>query len=39
MHDADPLQEQASEVFAEQLAADRVLSIRAIRRVAIFRRA
>jgi hypothetical protein len=30
-HDADPLQEQAAEVFAEQLAADRVPSIRAIR--------
>jgi hypothetical protein len=29
--DADPLQEQAIEVFAEQLAADRVPSIRAIR--------
>ena len=29
--DADPLQEQAAEVFAEQLAADRVPSIRAIR--------
>jgi hypothetical protein len=29
--DADPLQEQASQVFAEQLAADKVHSIRAIR--------
>ena len=29
-HDADPLQEQA-ELFAEQLAADRVPSVRAIR--------
>jgi hypothetical protein len=29
--DADPRQEQAVEVFAEQLAADRVPSIRAIR--------
>jgi hypothetical protein len=29
--DADPLQEQAVEVFAEQLAADRVPSVRAIR--------
>ena len=28
---ADPLQEQAAELFAEQLAADRVPSIRAIR--------
>jgi hypothetical protein len=27
----DPLQEQAAEVFAEQLAADRLPSIRAIR--------
>ena len=30
-HDADPLQEQAAELFAEQLAADRVPSVRAIR--------
>ena len=30
-HDADPLQEQAEELFAEQLAADRVPSVRAIR--------
>jgi hypothetical protein len=30
-HDADPLQEQAAELFADQLAADRVPSIRAIR--------
>jgi hypothetical protein len=30
-HGADPLQETATEVFAEQLAADRVPSIRAIR--------
>lgn len=30
-HDADPLREQAAEVFAEQLAADWVPSIRAIR--------
>ena len=30
-HGADPLQETAAEVFAEQLAADRVPSIRAIR--------
>jgi hypothetical protein len=29
--EADPLQEQAAELFAEQLAADRVPSIRAIR--------
>jgi hypothetical protein len=29
--DADPLQEQAAELFAEQLAADRVPSVRAIR--------
>jgi hypothetical protein len=29
--DADPLQEQAAEVFAGQLAADRVPSVRAIR--------
>jgi hypothetical protein len=29
--DADPLQEQAAEVFAEQLAADRVPSVRTIR--------
>ena len=29
--DADPLQEQAAQVFAEQLAADKVPSIRAIR--------
>jgi hypothetical protein len=29
--DADPLQEQAAEVFAAQLAADRVPSVRAIR--------
>jgi hypothetical protein len=30
-HDADPLQETAAEVFAEQLAADQIPSIRAIR--------
>jgi Protein of unknown function (DUF2637) len=30
-HGADPLQEAAAEVFAEQLAADRIPSIRAIR--------
>lgn len=30
-HDADPLQEQAAELFAEQLAAARVPSVRAIR--------
>ena len=30
-HHADPLQEQATELFAEQLAADRVPSVRAIR--------
>ena len=30
-HDADPLHEQATELFAEQLAADRVPSVRAIR--------
>jgi hypothetical protein len=30
-HETDPLQEQAAELFAEQLAADRVPSIRAIR--------
>jgi hypothetical protein len=30
-HHADPLQEQATESFAEQLAADRVPSVRAIR--------
>jgi hypothetical protein len=30
-HDADPLQEQATELFAGQLAADRVPSVRAIR--------
>jgi hypothetical protein len=30
-HDADPLQQQAEELFAEQLAADRVPSVRAIR--------
>ncbi len=30
-HDADPLQEQAAELFAGQLAADRVPSVRAIR--------
>jgi hypothetical protein len=30
-HDADPLREQAAEVFAEQLVTDRVPSIRAIR--------
>lgn len=30
-HDADALQEQAAELFAEQLAADRVPSVRAIR--------
>ena len=29
--DADPLAEQAAELFAEQLAADRVPSVRAIR--------
>ena len=29
--DADPLEEQAAELFAEQLAADRVPSVRAIR--------
>jgi hypothetical protein len=29
--DADPLQKQAAEVFADQLAADRIPSIRAIR--------
>ena len=29
--DADPLQEQAAELFAAQLAADRVPSVRAIR--------
>ncbi|MGD0705013.1 MAG: hypothetical protein ABSA02_34640 [Trebonia sp.] len=29
--DADPLQEQAAELFAGQLAADRVPSVRAIR--------
>jgi hypothetical protein len=29
--DADPLREQAAEVFAEQLVVDRVPSIRAIR--------
>jgi hypothetical protein len=30
-HDTDPLQGQAAELFAEQLAADRVPSVRAIR--------
>lgn len=30
-HEVDPLREQAAELFAEQLAADRVPSIRAIR--------
>jgi hypothetical protein len=30
-HDADPLQEQVAELFAEQLASDRVPSVRAIR--------
>lgn len=30
-HDMDPLQEQAAELFAGQLAADRVPSVRAIR--------
>jgi Protein of unknown function (DUF2637) len=30
-HHADPLQEQATELFAEQLAADKVPSVRAIR--------
>jgi hypothetical protein len=30
-HDADPLQGQAAELFAEQLAADRIPSVRAIR--------
>jgi hypothetical protein len=30
-HDADPIQEQAAQVFAEELAADRVPSVRAIR--------
>jgi hypothetical protein len=30
-HDADPLQERAAELFAGQLGADRVLSVRAIR--------
>jgi Protein of unknown function (DUF2637) len=30
-HDADPLQEQAAELFAEELAADRVPSVRSIR--------
>jgi hypothetical protein len=30
-HHADPLQEQAAEFFAEQLAADRIPSVRAIR--------
>ncbi len=30
-HDADPLQEQAAELFAEQLAADRIPLVRAIR--------
>jgi hypothetical protein len=29
--EADPLQEQAAELFAEQLAADRIPSVRAIR--------
>lgn len=29
--DADPLREQAAQLFAEQLAADRVPSVRAIR--------
>jgi hypothetical protein len=30
-HDADPLRKQAAELFAQQLAADRVPSVRAIR--------
>jgi len=30
-HDADPLEEQAATVFAEQLSADRIPSVRAIR--------
>jgi hypothetical protein len=30
-HDADPLQKRVAELFAEQLAADRVPSVRAIR--------
>ena len=30
-HEADPLQEQAAELFAEQLATDRIPSVRAIR--------
>jgi hypothetical protein len=30
-HDADPLHEQAAQLFAEQLVADRVPSVRAIR--------
>ena len=30
-HDEDPLREQAAELFAEELAADRVPSVRAIR--------
>jgi len=30
-HDADPLQEHAAELFGEQLAADRIPSVRAIR--------
>lgn len=30
-HDADPLQEQAVELFAEELAAARIPSVRAIR--------
>jgi len=30
-HDVDPLQEQAAELFAGRLAADRVPSVRAIR--------
>ena len=30
-HDADPLREQAAQAFAEQLAADRIPSVRAIR--------
>jgi hypothetical protein len=30
-HEADPLQEQAAEAFTEQLSADRIPSVRAIR--------
>jgi hypothetical protein len=30
-HDADPPQEQAVELFAEELAADRIPSVRAVR--------